>query len=59
MARYDVYHGEFVCHTCKALVPTVRFYPVLKELTWMCKDRHLSNVNLNTRRKKDDYEREE
>jgi hypothetical protein len=58
MARYDVLPGQFVCHTCKAEVPTIRFYPVLKELTWMCKDKHLSKVSLNTKKKKEDYERE-
>lgn len=58
MARYDVLPGQFVCHTCKEEVPTVRWYSSLKELTWMCKQKHLSKVSFNTKKKKEDYERE-
>lgn len=56
MARYNVYPGEFVCHTCHAKVPTIRSYPDEKRLTWMCKDKHLSEVHLNTKKNKRDYE---
>jgi hypothetical protein len=59
MARYNIYPGTFICHTCKAEVRTVRSYSELKELTWMCPDKHLSRVDLNTKKKKDSYEREE
>lgn len=58
MARYDILQGQFTCHTCKAIVPTLRWYLSLKEMTWMCKDGHLSKVSLNTKKKKEDYERE-
>lgn len=58
MARYDILQGQFNCHTCKMIVPTLRWYISLKELTWMCKDGHLSKVSLNTKKKKEDYERE-
>ena len=58
MAKYNVYPGKFVCHTCHAEVPTIRSYPELKKLTWMCKDKHLSEVDLNTKKSKRDYERE-
>ena len=58
MARYDVLSGQFVCHTCKEEVPTMRLYASLKEMTWMCKQKHMSKVNLNTKKKKEDYERE-
>jgi hypothetical protein len=59
MARYNLYHGVFPCHVCKAEVFTLRLYYDTKELTWMCKDKHLSSVNLNTKKTKKDYEREE
>lgn len=53
MAKYTVYHGKFVCHTCKMEVPTVRLYPDTKEMTWMCKEKHLSSVSFGRRKKKD------
>jgi hypothetical protein len=58
MAKYTVYEGKFVCHTCKCEVKTLRLYPETKEATWMCKDRHLSKVTFG-KKKKRDYEREE
>lgn len=56
MARYNVYPGEYVCHTCQDKVPTVRSYPDEKRLTWMCKNKHLTEVNLSTKKSKKDYE---
>ena len=44
MPNYTVYHGKFLCHTCKVEVGTLRLYPETKEMTWMCKDKHLSSV---------------
>ena len=44
MANYTIYQGKFVCHTCKAEVKTLRLYAETKEMTWMCKDKHLSSV---------------
>ena len=58
MAKYDIYHGTFPCHKGKVEVKTVTFYAETKELTWMCPEKHMSSVNLNTKKKKD-YEREE
>lgn len=58
MARYNIYHGIFPCHVCKFEVKTLRSYPETKELTWMCPDKHLSKVDLNTKKTKKDYERE-
>ena len=58
MARYNIYSGQFSCHVCKVEVKTLRFYSETKELTWMCPDKHLSSVNLNTKKTKEDYERE-
>lgn len=57
MAKYTVYPGKFLCHVCKVEVTSLRCYPDTKELTWMCKDGHISKVSLATKRKKD-YERE-
>lgn len=59
MAKYNIYHGTFLCHTCKTEVKTMRFYEGTKELTWMCQDKHITTVNLNTKKSKKDYEREE
>lgn len=53
MASFTVYPGKFVCHTCKAIVPTLRCYAETKTLTWMCKDKHLTTVYLGRRKKKD------
>jgi hypothetical protein len=59
MAKYNIYHGNFRCHKCKTEVLTMRFYAETKELTWMCPEKHMSTVNLNTKKTKKDYEREE
>ena len=53
MPSYTVYHGKFPCHTCKVEVTSLRLYPETKEMTWMCKEKHLSKVNLGKRKKKD------
>jgi hypothetical protein len=59
MAKYNVYNGQFKCQQCGAEVSSLRSYPELKELTWMCEDKHVSRVNLNiTKKTKKDYERE-
>jgi hypothetical protein len=53
MASYTVYHGKFICHECKTEVTSLRLYAETKEMTWMCKDKHLSKVSLAKRKKKD------
>jgi hypothetical protein len=53
MAKYTVYPGKWVCHTCKVDVPTLRLYPETLEATWMCKDKHLTRVSFAKRKKKD------
>jgi hypothetical protein len=58
MASYTVYNGQFLCHTCKSEVKTLRLYADTKVATWMCKDKHLTSVSFN-KRKKSDFEREE
>jgi len=59
MARYNLYSGKFICQSCNKETQTARFYSETKVLTWMCKDGHLSEVDLSTnKKKKKDYERE-
>ena len=53
MASYTVYHGKFICHECKTEVTSLRLYAETKEMTWMCRDKHLSKVHLGRRKKKD------
>ena len=59
MAKYNIYQGEFKCQECGIAVTSLRSYPDTKELTWMCSEKHLSQVDLNTKRSKKDYERSE
>lgn len=56
MSRYDLIQGQFVCHTCKVIVKTLRLYGADKQLSWMCPDKHLSTVDLNTKKSKKNYE---
>jgi hypothetical protein len=53
MPSYTVYHGKFICHECKAEVTSLRLYAETKEMTWMCREKHLSKVYLGKRKKKD------
>jgi hypothetical protein len=57
MAKYTIFPGKFQCHTCKSEVGTLRLYESSKVITWMCSDRHVSSVSLQTRKNKRDYER--
>ena len=56
MARYNLYHGKFLCGECKEEVNTLRSYPDLKQLSWMCKQKHVTLVDLNTKKKKADFD---
>lgn len=58
MASYTVYNGSFTCHTCKQEVRSLRLYAETKTMTWMCRDKHVSTVNLG-KRKKSDFDGEE
>ena len=58
MAKYKVHAGSFPCHTCGKEVGTLRSYPDEKLLTWMCPDKHITEVSLQTKKSKEDYERE-
>ena len=56
MAKYNVYNGLFKCHTCGVEVKSLRSYPGIKQLTWMCPEKHVSIVDLNTKKTKADYD---
>lgn len=55
--RYTVYQGSFVCHDCREVVPNMRFYPTSKQITWLCANNHITKVSLQTRKRKQDYDR--
>lgn len=46
MAKYTVYEGQFNCKTCKKTVATIRVYPDSGMASWMCSEKHLSEVQL-------------
>jgi hypothetical protein len=56
MAKYNIYPGKFLCHVCKVEVKTLRLYAETKELTWMCPEKHVSTVDLNTKKSRKDYD---
>lgn len=58
MGRYEIFYGQFPCHTCREVVSSLRSYPEVKELTWVCSQKHLTKVSLRTKKTKKDYERE-
>ena len=51
MGKYDVLKGEFICHTCKAITYSMRWYYQDKIMSWMCPEKHVSEVDLNKKRK--------
>lgn len=58
MAKYSIYQGQFKCQECGVEVTSLRSYPDTKQFTWMCKDKHVSVVDLRVKKSKKDYERE-
>lgn len=46
MANYSVYEGKFPCKTCGKEVKTVRVYTETGMASWMCSDKHLSEIVL-------------
>lgn len=58
-SKYTVIEGKFFCSTCENTSNTARLYVDTKNLTWMCSDKHLTEVSLKPEKKtKRDYERE-
>lgn len=58
MARYNIYPGVFPCHHCELESKTIRSYVGQRKLSWMCPDKHLNEMSLETKKTKEDYERE-
>jgi hypothetical protein len=57
VSKYTVYQGKFKCQVCNAEVTSLRHYATDKLITWLCSEKHLSEVSLKPKTKKD-YERE-
>jgi hypothetical protein len=59
--KFTVYEGKFICKTCKKEVKSLRLYKDTGMVSWMCSDKHLTEVKLYHigYKKKRDYEREE
>ncbi len=46
MDKYSIYEGKFPCKTCKKEVRTIRVYVKTGMASWMCPEKHLSEVQL-------------
>lgn len=46
MTNYSIYEGKFPCKTCKKEVKTMRVYMETGMASWMCPEKHLSEVML-------------
>jgi len=58
-SKYEIISGKFFCGTCENTSDTARLYTETKRLTWLCKEKHLTEINLKPEKKtKKDYERE-
>lgn len=44
--------GEFICKTCKEVSKSARFWYSTSEVSWICKDKHISKVGLKAEKKK-------
>jgi hypothetical protein len=44
--KYTIYEGRFPCKDCKKEVRTIRIYASTGMASWMCSDKHLSEVEL-------------
>jgi hypothetical protein len=50
--KFIVFSGKFLCHTCKEEVKSLRLWIGTARTTWMCTQKHVSEVYL-VRSKKD------
>jgi len=57
--NFTVYEGAFTCKTCQKQVKTIRIYSDTGMGSWMCSDKHLSEVQVYQvgYKKKKNYER--
>jgi hypothetical protein len=46
VSRYTIFEGKFPCKTCKEEVKTMRVYADTGMSSWMCSQKHLSEVEL-------------
>ena len=46
--KYTIYEGKFLCKVCKQEVSSIRIYAETGKGTWMCKEKHLSEVQVYT-----------
>ena len=60
-SKFIVYQGKFLCKTCSKEVSSIRIYTETGMGSWMCTNKHLSEVQVYQvgYKKKKDYEREE
>ena len=60
-SKFLVYKGKFWCKTCGKEVGTIRIYSETGLGSWMCSEKHLTEVQVFQvgYKKKKDYEREE
>lgn len=58
---FTVYPGKFICKTCKKDVFSMRLWHETGLASWMCSDKHVSEVQMVQLKykKKKDYERKE
>lgn len=59
--NFTVYRGKFICKTCKEEVLSLRLYSQTGRGTWLCSQKHLTEVQVFQvgYKKKKDYERKE
>lgn len=58
--KFTTYNGKFPCKTCKEEAKTMRLYAETGMASWMCPNKHLSQIELFRTKymKRKDYERE-
>jgi hypothetical protein len=44
--KFTVYPGKFPCHTCKEEVRSMRYWVGTAKVTFMCSQKHISEVFL-------------
>jgi len=59
--KFSTFKGKFICKTCKKEVLSMRIYTNTGIGSWMCLDKHITEVQVYQvgYKKKKDYEREE
>lgn len=61
MSNFNTYTGKFPCKVCREEVKSIRIYSSTGKGTWLCSNKHLSEVEVFQvgYKKKKDYERKE